>query len=385
MRPAEWYDFVPLPDQKRNTPDSVALTHAKHVAGRYSGYLDLVITTLSPIHIGSGAYELSEDADLERGTVVKGMMRVRGKPIIPSSSLKGALRSVYETITFSCIGKPRDISREKYHRDLVRSELPQTIIDDMPDNFQSQAEDTFRTPPKIDVRLNAEELKGKKQCQLRNGQSDLGILCPACALFGVENFQGRLSFGDAQVCESTKESKQPVQIPSLFGPRLHRLGDPVVISGGRRPFILVRNLKGRKAYYRVHLGDVPSEGRVQIDYLPCGTKLSTQLHFLNATLAELGGLLTALGLDSENSFPFRIGGGKPVGLGYIEFELKGIHIQNDETTFIEFNPQFTEEVAAKTCLQTFRNSNDTLFYRQGLDKLREITAQSYVPAEDEMT
>lgn len=383
MRPAEWYDFVPLPYRKKNAPDGAALTHAKHLAGRYSGFLDLAITALSPVHIGSGAYDLSEDADLERGTVVKGVTRVTGRPVIPSSSLKGALRSVYETITFSCIGGQRDRSRERYHRDLEKSEIPQVLIDDMPDKLQRQAEDTFKTP-KIDVRLDTDELKGLKQCQLRKGQDDPSILCPACALFGTENFQGRLSFSDAEVCESPKESKQPVQIPSLFGPRLHRLGDPVVISRGRSPFILVRNLKGRKAYYKIHLGDVPAEGRVLIDYLPCGTKLSTQLHFLNATLAELGGLLTALGLDSENSFPFRIGGGKPVGLGYIEFELKGIHIQNDETTFIEFDTQFTEEVAANPCLQTFRNSNGTLFYRQGLDKLREITAQSYVQAEDGM-
>ena len=132
MRPAEWYDFVPLPEEKKGAPDASALTHAKHLAGRYSGFLDLEITTLSPVHIGSGAYELSEDADLERGTVVKGMVRLNGSPVIPSSSLKGALRSVYEMITFSCVGRPRKSSYERY---------------------------PFKTSPKIDIRLRGEELK----------------------------------------------------------------------------------------------------------------------------------------------------------------------------------------------------------------------------------
>jgi hypothetical protein len=385
MRPAEWYDFVPLPNGKKSAPDAAALTHAEHVAGRYSGYLDLVITTLAPVHIGSGIYELSEDADLERGTVVKGMTRVTDRPVIPSSSLKGALRSVYETITFSCIGRYRDFARERYHRDIKKSELPQALIDDMPDNLQRQAEDTFKNPPKIDVRLDTEELNALKQCRLRKGQGDLSILCPACSLFGVENFQGRLSFSDAEVCKSPEESKRSVQIPSLYGPRLHRLGDPIVIPGGKRPFVQVSNLKGRKAYYKIRLGDVPAKGQVLIDYLPCGTKLSTQLHFLNVTLSELGGLITALGLDPESTFPLRIGVGKPVGLGYIAFEFNGIHIQSSETTFIEFNTKFTEKVAAKTCLQTFRKSEGKLFYRQGLEKLREITARPYVPAEEEMT
>jgi hypothetical protein len=385
MKPAKWYDFVPLPNGKKSTPDSAALTHAEHVAGRYSGYLDLVITTLAPVHIGSGAYELSEDADLERGTVVKGMMRLTRRPVIPSSSLKGALRSVYETITFSCIGKCRGFAQERYHRDIKKSELPQALIDDMPDNLQRLAEDIFKKPPKVDIRLDTEELKALKQCRLRKGQGDLSILCPTCSLFGVENFQGRLSFNDAEVCKLPDESKKSVRIPSLYGPRLHRLGEPMVVPGGRRPFVQVSNLKGRKAYYEIRLGDVPAEGQVLIDYLPCGTKLSTQLHFLNVTLAELGGLITALGLDPECTFPSRIGGGKPVGLGYIAFELNGIHILSSETTFIEFNTQFTEEVAAKTCLQTFRESEGKLFYRQGLEKLCEITARPYVPADEEMT
>lgn len=191
MKPAEWYDFVPLPPGKQRAPDAVTLTHAKYAAGRYSGFLELTITTLAPVHIGTGAYELSEDADLERGTVVRGMTRVAGKPVIPSASLKGALRSVYETITYSCVGKHRDFSRERYCWDPKKSELPRDLIYDMPDELQQQAENTRRVP-KISVKLRKKELDNLRQCNLRKNHRNMDDLCPTCALFGIEDFQGAI-------------------------------------------------------------------------------------------------------------------------------------------------------------------------------------------------
>ena len=194
-----------------------------------------------------------------------------------------------------------------------------------------------------------------------------------------------MSYDDAKVDELQKEPKQSIQIPSLYGPRLHRLGEAVVITKGKNSFIQVRNLKGRKIYYNIQLGDIPAEGSILIDYLPEGTRFKTHLNFLNVTLAELGGLITALGLDTEHSFIFRVGGGKPVGLGHVNFELKGIHIQNSETAFTEFDPRYDEKTKLEECLQAFQDSEGLLFYPKGLNKLCEITARSYVHAEEEMT
>lgn len=384
--PAEWYDFVPLPGQKYPAPDAEGLTHARHVPGRHSGYLDLTLATKSPLHIGSGAYELSEDAGLKEGTVVRGMTGAAGRHVIPSSSLKGALRSAYETITYSCIGRPRTSSSERYCRDPEKSELPQALIDDMPADLQERAENARNAHPqdvpKISVRLDTRELDSSKRCELKKGQRNFETLCPACALFGTENFQGRMSFDDAQIIELPKEPKHPVQLPSLYGPRLHRLGEPTVISGKAKPFVLVRNLKGRKAYYNVQLGDVPAEGQILVDYLTIGARLKTRLHFRNVTLAELGGLLTALASDPEYSFPFRVGGAKPVGLGYIAFELQAIRALKSEAAFTEFDPPAAEELTVEACLKAFRQSEGTLLYRKGLEKLCEITARPYVPAQE---
>lgn len=384
---AEWYDFVPLPNRKERAPDATALTHAKHVSGKYSGYLDLRIVTKSPVHVGSGVYELSEDAGLQEGTVVKAIARVDGKPVIPSSSLKGALRAVYETITYSCVGRPRTSSREKYSRSPKKSELPQTLIDQMPSDLQTKAENARyahpRDVPTISVRLDKWQLNNVKGCELKKLQhSNLKKLCPACALFGIENFQGRVSFDDAVVTELPKEPKQSVALSKLYGPRLHRLGNPTVVPKGKATFVQVRNLKGRKAYYNVHQGEVPAEGQILVDYLPRETQLSTRLHFRNITLTELGGLLTALGLDCENDFPFRVGGGKPLGLGYIAFELQNMHVLDTEAAFIEFEPSVARKVTTEACLQAFK-SNERLFYRNGLEKLCEITARPYVPDEEE--
>jgi len=257
----------------------------------------------------------------------------------------------------------------------------------MPPELQKRAENArraqFREIPKISVRLDNRQLDTVKNCELPKGARNLNTLCPSCGLFGIENFQGRVSFDDAQVIELPKDPKKPIRLPSLYGPRLHRLGEPIIILGKGEPFVLVHNLKGRKVYYKVQIGDVPAEGQILVDYLPKGTRLKTRLHFRNLTLMELGGLLTALGLDPEHPFPFRVGGGKSVGLGYIAFKFQGIYALKSEATFTEFEPTLDEGVTAQTCLKAFRQSAGTLFYRHGLEKLCEISARPYVPAEED--
>lgn len=94
------YEFVPLVSQcNREFYNSLA------VRGDciYSGRLNLKITVISHLHIGSGEREF-----LQNGNVLKKQMRRNGKCIIPGSSLKGAVRSVAEAVSYSCAVKAPD-------------------------------------------------------------------------------------------------------------------------------------------------------------------------------------------------------------------------------------------------------------------------------------
>ena len=76
--------FLDFPDGRR------------FASGFWTGAMRLQITTLSPLHTGAGNYGLGEG-----GGLVKLLARRHGIPIVPGSSIKGALRQIHEVITQS--------------------------------------------------------------------------------------------------------------------------------------------------------------------------------------------------------------------------------------------------------------------------------------------
>jgi len=379
---AEWYDFVPLPPKgKRATPDPEGVTHDRFLTeGHHSGYIELELVADSPIHIGSGSVELSEDAGQEAGSVVKGMARVNGQPVIPATSLKGALRSNYETITYSCLGPVRTRATEKYSRNPRKSELPQSLIDQLPSDLQRQVEEA-KWPLRITVELEPQALRPWQPCRLSKGKEPTAGLCPACSLFGTEGLQGRVWFDDAEVAGPLPR-REPLRIASLYGPRLHRAGSLRVVTKGRRTLVRVQRLKGRKAYYRIRLGQVPARGNVPLDYLPKGTRLRTRLYFRNLTPAELGGVIAALGIVPQREFPFRVGGGKPLGLGYLKPYIRGVYLTDGDGQWLDFDarPQKVADATIADWIMAFVQDKN-LCHEEGWRRLREITHRAYVPAE----
>lgn len=377
----EWYDFVPLPPQgKRPAPGANEVTHAVHLTDdHHSGHIELKLIALSPIHIGAGTVILSEDADQAEGNVLKGMARVNGKPVIPASSLKGALRANYETITHSCIGPVRTEALEKYSRNTRQSELPQAIINQLPAELKQQAAEA-KYAPRLSVKIDAAALRSVQPCRLAKGNNTTANLCPACALFGVENLQGRVHFDDAQLI-GRLPTRKPLSIASLYGPRLHRAGQLRVITKGQRTQVEVQRLAGRKAYYRIRLGQIPAKGNIPLDYLPEGTQLHTTVHFHNLTPAELGGVFAALGIVPGLTFPFRVGGGKPLGLGYLRFEIEGIYLTDATSQWLEFTPQpqAVDEQTFADWVEAFATTPE-LCHQRGWKALCEITGRAYVPA-----
>lgn len=86
------YTFVPLPDKvKRDKPHG----HAKAVKGGLTGYLDVEFAFRSPLM-------MPVDWNIPEATTVTGT-RIEERVTVPGSSVRGAVRSLFEVISSSCL------------------------------------------------------------------------------------------------------------------------------------------------------------------------------------------------------------------------------------------------------------------------------------------
>jgi len=224
--------------------------------------MELEIEVLSDyLYVGSGNFDLFplQRQDHARYTIA----RRNGELVIPGTGIKGAVRSVVEAISNSC------------------------------------------------VRLSARRERGPgshRPC------SDPSRLCPACRLFGTTGYRGRAHFSDAVPVGDVETTT--IKIADLWPPRVTR----------------ERKFYQTKAFQ-------PQDMRPQKNYrflevVPKGAHFKTTLFFENATTAEMGVLVRALGLalhpEKEGSvvyaFPIKIGGAKPRCLGSVRFHPKRIQV-----------------------------------------------------------
>lgn len=291
------YEFVPW---IRTCERKESSSHASAEAGTYSGKLLLKLTVESPLHIGSGQQEVDD-----YGNIIKLQTRRNGIPVIPGSSLKGAVRSVAEAVSHSCAVKPPD--------KMLKKCLP-------PEN--------------------------REPCtNIEDG------LCITCSMFGTQGYRGKIDFGEfLQEQRRTKKERlpqleSPFQDTSEFGgnERLYYCkacgndcqdgwqdecqdctsGDAAVrirSAGDGRNI----EFRGRK-FYSTDRENAENEGnRKEITYemLNVGNVLSGEILFQN--LREEEGRLLAYALNLAGSFTMKLGYGKPLGYGKVRMELTGV-------------------------------------------------------------
>lgn len=305
-RLAHRYEFSPIATKVPflQTP---LLDHSKDMEGAITGEAWFQVEAVDPLHVGSGLYELSEEADFEKGYVVLGIARRNGVPIIPGSSLKGASRSLYEAITRSCVSKLSTRSREPISSDRKKSKIPQVFVEQLIRNRVKDGE-------RVSVYLAPGEPKDAQPCGEIKRQSQLKQLCPACALYGGMGFLGRVWFSDAIPLEDRKPQapRKKVSTESLNSPHLHRAGKIKVVKRD----LVIEDINGRKVYYQ---SPEVKRGSEPMDYIPQGSILRFKVNFNNITREELGGIFASLALDG--SFPFRVGGKKASGFGRVRISL----------------------------------------------------------------
>ncbi|MEH2195480.1 MAG: RAMP superfamily CRISPR-associated protein [Nostoc sp.] len=284
------YNFISLPQQK---PDRLNILgnegkdkfgHDKYQLNnqRFSGKLFLSLIVVSPVSVNSGITVMG--SDLAQQTLdatsakyvatislIQSSVQQNQRLIIPGSSLKGVVRSIYEAITRSCLCK-----------------------------------------------TNATVPDGYSECK------DTSQLCPACVTFGAMSWLGLVHFHDAKYDpDNDKPGFQTGLITPLFSPK----PEAVDLETGEKVYYdKNNNIRGRKFYPHSYEEEVKPTIRIQQAEL--GKKFTTYVTYANLTKAQLGTLLIALGQDPENRLGLKIGSGKAVGMGTIKIDVVKIEQLN---------------------------------------------------------
>jgi len=297
------YKFVPFPDSvARRRRDEAC--HDRVIDGTISGALRCVWTTEQPVHVGSGF------KGLVGGVVVREAARVRNRPGIPGSSLRGALRSRFEAITRSCAPKP---PREQ--RGLRSTSFPAWTAE--------VAHSAIKLPVFTDCRDD--------------------VLCPACALFGKMSLRSRVAVEDLGVANDTTNFSID-RMPSQFSPNLHHVGVPTPDHGKR--VVHVDRLHGRK--FAVHPAPLIERPELQaVEAIPTKTGLVGEIRVVNLRPHELGGLLVALGQTAPGTFDaVKLGGGKCHGFGRMRLQSLAFAARRGPPHPLASDPRVDEWLAA---------------------------------------
>lgn len=198
-----------------------------------TGIMELKFEVVSDFFfVGSGGYDYSKAKNLVYYTFFKSGDKVA----IPGSSLKGAIRSVAEAISNSCVSVVASKKGEK--------------------------------PPRSHERCKFELEKG------------IETLCPSCNLFGTTGYCGRVSFSDAS---PTKYEVEIVKIYDLFKPNNVW---PKRKFYQNKQFNPIGNLKPEKNYRF-------------IEAIKKGSAFNTEMTFFNVKKEELSLLLYAMGIKQD--------------------------------------------------------------------------------------
>jgi len=321
------YDFVSLP----KTPKTVkAPGHDSYPSQLYSGVLTLVYRTLTPLHVGSGSFESSLTCGLTGSDQpVRGLVRRAGRPILPGSSWKGAVRARYEAITRSRLA--------------LAGEHHKLGVEKVPHPLQDPASRERKYQVKIqDTRVRALKARTvKHQDRPEDNRRQLQSLSPAESLFGAMGYRGRVHPGDGLIeAPSPGAPGAPLKIAPMESPSAHRLAKPGQAITGPRVTIEIREVEGRKFYYD---GDVvtartaTSRGEAHpfthelVDFVPAGSLITVEVHLEAVDLPELGALLVSAGYGPGAGI-LRFGGFKPAGLGKVELCETRPHLRQGAAT-----------------------------------------------------
>lgn len=213
--------------------------------------------------------------------------RSKGQLTVPGTSLKGAVRSVAEAISASCVS--------------VRSNLDKEII----------------------------KLRGYSDCkEEKDGKIEL---CPACRVFGAMGYRGHVSFSDALPNGDT--DVRIVKIAELWEPKkLKNLK-----KSGKLKYTTPRRKFYKSGRYTELKNQKPEKSHRYIEVVPMDSVFTFNLIFENAQESDLSLVFHSMGIGQN--FKTKIGGAKPRCLGNVSFAAKKIVEINHLTDIEEKDPE----------------------------------------------
>jgi hypothetical protein len=337
------YNFVPLnlknrPDrtewtQKPTERDKKIYMHHRLSEDTHSGHFELRLQTITPVFIPSYSrgdvvkerYRNKDGTEDERLTFNR-FHRSGEDPIIPGTSIRGMIRSVFEALTNSCMA----LFAETYIKDKNKRHYQAS-------NYK------------------------REECNAQNG------LCSACSVFGTIlgddlSFQGKVRFSDAIGKKDDLEKEEWI-LKELSAPKPERHSNfyaadkssPVLTPRGRK-FYFHHDPKKVASKNYITQGEHNKRNRKILERLKAGVSLSSTMDFQGLTEKELGALLYALELEykivenngnkREPLLAHKIGMGKPLGLGSVEILITGGNIEKGATRYMSFGSQAADEVSA---------------------------------------
>lgn len=245
----------------------------------YTGHLDVDIYAETPLFIGDPR---SNTPDPRKPA--QSIKNKQEEYIIPGSSLKGLLRNVVETLGNGCL----TLFDGGYERGRV--------------NYRREVAKEFQ------------------HCS----QND--VLCVACRMFGMLKegaqgvFLGKINIGDACAYSDKVYPYDPIYTLALMEPKPHHAS--FYLDGEKQ------HIAGRKYYFHhspdkeplsekglVYMGGKLANRYIQP--LDRDTQFHTRIDFTNLEADEFAALLLAVTLEKD--MRHKIGYGKPMGLGSINF------------------------------------------------------------------
>jgi len=286
------YNFIPCPTRTpgdKNFGDNRPLGHERLHPNRVSGTMDVMIEARTPLLVPDSEYEVDNNNHVTKKVRVDD----KGHPLIPPSSVKGALRSAFEIITNSRMGVPRQKTREDLRHAQNIGEL-------------SAADHVFGWV--------SDSGDGKKH----------------------SSWAGQISIGPVTALDSARVKDECRTLAVLSSPKPHKKLE--WYGSEAEP-------KGRKVYLHHH--SQPANGKPKqtkmnqsiTGTVASGSSFTFRISLRNVSEIHFGALLYLLMLD--DGYYLHLGGAKPLGYGSIRLEVAGSQVATNsqwQRSFEELTP-----------------------------------------------
>lgn len=392
------YNFVPAPPRKMEHPelgDAPPAPQDSFDPQRFTGRIRVRMVVKTPVLVpDTDPANVREDANGHKTFALR--VDANGLPAIPSSTVRGMLRSAYEAITNSRFGRfPTSHKTKLMYRE---SQKPYRKVD-FPASPWELLHPSLRPAASINelspadrvfgwVRTEADQYQSTRDNErvAARGQLRVGpVTCESSMADAVE------SFPPPGVPLAILSTPKPQQGRFYVAKSPNGEAQDDGLSKVDAGYSNGKGLRGRKVY--PHQKDIPtshwenpSEDRTQtpsptgqyqeyrrprkndaserddqnrsiLGWVKPGAVFTFDIHVQNLSQVELGALLWQLTLSDEHYF--RLGGGKPLGFGSVQLTVEECDLRTGHqlhSRYSAWNPEVPPSDPSEDAIRSFKET-----------------------------